>query len=456
MSKLAGLRVDPARFGRTSRTNTAADDVEAPMLTSPPDSPEKGMGISAIEISSAPVDGLPPKKSKQPFSKSIGPFLAANWPKAIVLGLLIALVVVISLRGFSIVPKLLLWFTHQNSWLGWLAFTGVYASAVALYLPAIALVIGAGFVFGFWKGLLAVWIGGSIGQAGAFLLARYLLRDALSGLLKGKSKRWELVDKAVEMEGWKLLVLLRLSPIIPYNLLNIAMAQTRIPFLAFATASCFGIIPECAVFCYAGTLAENITQVANSDALLGKSTYIILAVSVVMAIVAATWATLIVRRALKRAEAQMREAEERGADAPQGLGEDTGRPPHGLIGATHGGDGPLLGPAPREAALTLGGSPTAEQAFPPSRKVSHDPESGWGHTDSQSANLLANTLSSSAVVGLSDGGKGLVSRANRSSGPNSRNGSPRSTDGWPGPTRISAVVPLDVKGLPNAKGGFGD
>lgn len=49
------------------------------------------------------------------------------------------------------------------------------------------------------------------------------------------------------------------------------------------------------MFCYAGTLAENITQVAHSDALLGKSTYIIMAVSIVMAIVAATWATLIVR-----------------------------------------------------------------------------------------------------------------------------------------------------------------
>lgn len=42
------------------------------------------------------------------------------------------------------------------------------------------------------------------------------------------------------MEGWKLLVLLRLSPLVPYNLLNIAMAATKIPFWSFATASCFG------------------------------------------------------------------------------------------------------------------------------------------------------------------------------------------------------------------------
>lgn len=72
---------------------------------------------------------------------------------------------------------------------------------------------------------------------------RYLLRDILSGLLKGKSKRWETVDKAIEMEGWKLLVLLRLSPWVPYNLLNIAMAATKIHFWSFATASCFGEAP---------------------------------------------------------------------------------------------------------------------------------------------------------------------------------------------------------------------
>ena len=51
-------------------------------------------------------------------------------------------------QGLAIVPDILAWFTRQNNWLGWLAFTGLYASVVALYLPAIVLVVGAGFVFG--------------------------------------------------------------------------------------------------------------------------------------------------------------------------------------------------------------------------------------------------------------------------------------------------------------------
>ena len=50
-------------------------------------------------------------------------------------------------------------------------------------------------VFGrFWKGLLAVWIGGGIGQSMAFLLARYLISDLVSAMLRGKSRKWDMVS----------------------------------------------------------------------------------------------------------------------------------------------------------------------------------------------------------------------------------------------------------------------
>ena len=72
------------------------------------------------------------------------------------------------------------------------------------------------------------------------VLCRYLVQDSVSVLVKGKWKKWEIIDKAIEQEGWKLLVLLRLSPIVPYNLLNITMAATKIHFWPFAIASFFG------------------------------------------------------------------------------------------------------------------------------------------------------------------------------------------------------------------------
>jgi len=54
--------------------------------------------------------------------------------------------------------------------------------------------------------------------------------------------QWDLVDDMIEAEGWVLVVLLRLSPIVPWNLLNIAMAMTRIHFLSFAIASAIGAL----------------------------------------------------------------------------------------------------------------------------------------------------------------------------------------------------------------------
>ena len=177
----------------------------------------------------------------------------ANWDRALVLAALIAATVLVSTRGVQFLKDALAWLQRHSGWAGWGVFTASYAAAVSLLLPGVAAVLGAGFVFGFWRGLLAVWLGGAAGQVGAFLLSRYLLGRSVSGLLGG-SRLWASVDAAMEAEGWKLLLLLRLSPVIPYNLLNLAAAATSVGLLPFALASAVGIVPECALLVYAGEL----------------------------------------------------------------------------------------------------------------------------------------------------------------------------------------------------------
>lgn len=89
-----------------------------------------------------------------------------------------------------------------------------------------------------------MWIGGAVGQALAFLLARYLLRGWVESTIKGRWKKWEYIDKAIENDGWKLVLIMRFSPIIPYNLLNIAMATTSMPFWQ-ASGICTGVADAC-------------------------------------------------------------------------------------------------------------------------------------------------------------------------------------------------------------------
>ncbi len=96
----------------------------------------------------------------------------------------------------------------------------MYTAVVALFLPGVVLILGAGFIFGFWRGLLAVWAGGAVGQALAFLLARYLFRGWVENTLRHKWAKWAIIDKAIEQDGWKLVLILRFSPIIPYNLVG--------------------------------------------------------------------------------------------------------------------------------------------------------------------------------------------------------------------------------------------
>lgn len=163
--------------------------------------------------------------------------------------------------------------------------------------------MGAGFVFGFWRGLLAVWIGGAVGQALAFLLARYLLRDWVESFIQHKWKKWKYIDAALENDGWKLVLIMRLSPVIPYNLLNIAMATTSIHFLSFTIVSAIGIIFECGIFCYIGTIADSITSIVSGQTGKPKAIqWVLLGLSIMMGVIGAIFVSIMVRRAIKKAD----------------------------------------------------------------------------------------------------------------------------------------------------------
>jgi uncharacterized membrane protein YdjX (TVP38/TMEM64 family) len=213
------------------------------------------------------------------------------------------MIVMVSIHGFSIFGTILHWFKKRNGWDGWGIFIGFYTGIVALFIPGVVFILGSGFIFGFWRGLLAVWIGGAVGQALAFLLARYLLRDWVENFVRKKWSKWEYIDAAIENEGWKLVLVLRLSPIIPYNLLNIAIATTSMHFWSFTIVSAIGIIFECAVFCYLGTMADSITSIASGETGPPKAIqWVLLGLSVSMCALGAFMVSFMVKRAIEKAE----------------------------------------------------------------------------------------------------------------------------------------------------------
>lgn len=152
------------------------------------------------------------------------------------------------------------WLGALRDWIIGLGFEGVvifaaiYVVGAVVLAPEALLTIAAGFAWGLW-GLPIVLIAATIGASLAFLVARYAARDKVRQLFESRRKI-AAIDKAVAEDGWKIVALLRLSPLIPFNLQNYLFGVTAIPFPHFVAATFTGIIPGTALYTYLGALGN--------------------------------------------------------------------------------------------------------------------------------------------------------------------------------------------------------
>ena len=137
---------------------------------------------------------------------------------------------------------------------GWVAFVLLYAVCCVLFVPGVVLTLGGGAVFGVAKGFILVWAGATLGASLAFLSGRYLLRDWVSRRLE-RFPVFRAVSKAVGKEGWRVVILTRLSPVLPFILLNYAYGLTTISLREYAWSSCVGMAPGTLLFVWLGAAA---------------------------------------------------------------------------------------------------------------------------------------------------------------------------------------------------------
>eukprot|EP00798_Chlamydomonas_sp_ICE-L_P010152 gene10152-8055_t len=116
-------------------------------------------------------------------------------------------------------------------------FVSVYTAAVVLLFPCMILQVVSGALYGFWYGFLVSWVATSVGQSLAFVLGRYLFRALVKNYLRQTWPTFPVIDAAIKQSGWKLTCLLRLSPVLPYNILNYALALTPVSFWVYTGAS---------------------------------------------------------------------------------------------------------------------------------------------------------------------------------------------------------------------------
>lgn len=138
-----------------------------------------------------------------------------------------------------------------------IAFVLLFGVAAVVFFPGAVFGLAGGALFGpFWGTALNV-VGGTVGAILAFLIARYAASDWVARRTGGKLK--ELID-GVESEGWRFVALIRLVPIVPYNLSNYALGLTRISFGQYVAATFFCMIPGSAAYAWLGFAGRRATE----------------------------------------------------------------------------------------------------------------------------------------------------------------------------------------------------
>lgn len=218
-----------------------------------------------------------------------------------ILGVLIVVVAVIAAIRFDVpsaLRTLLEWVADQGA-LGVAVFGGVYVAATVLFIPGSILTLGAGFVFGVVGGTVAVSVASTIGATAAFLVGRYIARGWVSGKIAG-DPRFAAIDSAVGREGWKIVLLTRLSPVFPFNLLNYAFGLTAVRVPHYFLASWIGMLPGTVMYVYFGSLAASLATLGGTSD-RGPLQWTIYGVGLVATVGVTVFVTRLARAALRNA-----------------------------------------------------------------------------------------------------------------------------------------------------------
>lgn len=156
--------------------------------------------------------------------------------------------------------QFLAWMEGIGIW-GGIAFVGLYIVGTIAFLPGAILTLGAGYAFGVVWGLVLVSIASTVGAALAFVIGRYVARDWVRSKIASRPK-FRALDRALEKDAFKVVGLVRLVPILPFNALNYGFGVSGVGFWPYVLGSWLGMLPGTLMYVYFGSLAEKATRLA--------------------------------------------------------------------------------------------------------------------------------------------------------------------------------------------------
>ncbi len=235
--------------------------------------------------------------------------IAQSSRKALRIGLVIIVLIVIGAAVFFLPMShfflsFLEWIQGLGAW-GPIFVALFYIVACVFLLPGSVLTLGAGFLFGVPIGLLSAWIGATAGACVAFLVGRNLARDWVAAKIAANPK-FAAMDEVVAREGFKIVLLLRLSPIFPFNFLNYALGLTKVSFGEYALASLIGMLPGGLMYVYFGSAARSLAEVATGKVETGWAGQAFFWIGLAATVIVAGFVTRLARKSLKESENRVR------------------------------------------------------------------------------------------------------------------------------------------------------
>jgi len=226
--------------------------------------------------------------------------------RLVALGLAFAALVALGSQAGPYLQRFQEWVAGLGAW-GPIAFIAGYALATLAFAPGAILTLAAGPIFGVVEGVVYVFVAATLGAALAFLAARHLVRDAIARRVAG-NPRFEAIDAAIARDGRRIVFLLRLSPVFPFNLLNYALGLTRVGFIDYCIAS-LGMIPGTVLYVYLGALGGQATVAASDEGETALLTWAVRILGLVATAAVTVLITRTARRALAKAEVASEEEE---------------------------------------------------------------------------------------------------------------------------------------------------
>jgi uncharacterized membrane protein YdjX (TVP38/TMEM64 family) len=197
------------------------------------------------------------------------------------------------------------WLWDALAWIDSLGTAGplalglVYIVGCVLMFPCFILTVGAGALFGVVTGFITVSLSSTLGATAAFLIGRYFARSFVARRI-ASYPRFRAVDRVIANAGWRIVGLLRLSPVFPFNVLNYGFGVTSVSLHEYVLASWIGMMPGTLLYVYAGSLAGNIATLGADSHTRTPTEWTLYLAGLGITVVAAVYITRLARRALEQ------------------------------------------------------------------------------------------------------------------------------------------------------------